>query len=147
MRKYRALARAMTVAGLSAGLAVPGLGTAWAQPSKAETFQLTCGDTTYTVWGNGQGEWTPVHDTSGHITFVPHQFINFSGTVYDLQGNVYQEFSDEFVQTQGSGKQKNDVRCTYTFDDVSDGTDPEEPPAGYRFVGGGDVTGQVVGHA
>lgn len=48
------------------------------------------------------------------------------------------------MTVQGSGKQKDDVSCTYRFDQVSDGGDPELP-LGYRFVGTGSVTGQVAG--
>jgi hypothetical protein len=144
----RALARVLAVAGLSAGLAVPVLGaggTAFADPS-TETFELACGGTTYTFsLTPGMGEWTPAFDTESHRVFVPHTFGDFHGSVYDTSGHLVDSFDELGTAVQGSGKQKNDVSCTYTFRYVNDGSDPEFP-VGYLFVGVGAVTGQLSGH-
>jgi hypothetical protein len=145
MTAARTLARTALLGGLAAGLAVPlSFGSAAvAAPPDVETFMLTCGNQTYEVWGNGNGEWTPVHEASSHRTFVPHSFTYFHGEVRDENGELVDSF-DEPGEVQGSGKQKNDMSCTYTFSGVSDGSDPEFPE-GYTFEGTGGVTGQLVG--
>lgn len=148
MRKTRAFARALTVAGLSAGLAVPVMAgsTALADPHAEDgTFALTCGGTTYQVVTAGNGIFTPAHDADSNLVFIAHAFTVFHGELRDAAGNLVDSF-DEPAETQGKGKQKNDVSCTYSFHVVSDGSDPEFP-AGYTFDGVGGVTGQLAGHA
>ncbi len=140
--------RNVFVGGLTVGMVTALVaGSAAAAPAKGDHFSLTCGSTTYQVVAMGNGEFTPAHDLDGHLVFVPHAFQGFTGIVYDTEGNLVDTFTDNTVTTQGSGKQKNDVSCTYRFEQVSDGSNPDEPPAGYRFVGIGGVTGQVAGHA
>lgn len=149
MSTFRTIARTGFVGAIAAGLAVPlSFGSAALADPKGETFTLTCGGTTYTVaTPQGNGEFTPAMDIGSHLVFVPHAFQGFHGELYDPSGALVDQFSDDTVDTQGSGKQKNDVVCTYTFSGISDGSDPEGPPAGYRFVGTGGVTGQIAGHA
>jgi hypothetical protein len=144
----KTFARSLTVAGLGVVLAVPTSfgGSAFADPKNGDAFDLTCGSTTYQVLVNGQGNWTPAHDTHSNLVFVPHAFQGFSGTVYDPAGNVVDTFSDPGIETQGSGKQKNDMSCTFGFSYVSDGSNPDDPPAGYTVSGSGGVSGQIAGH-
>ena len=147
MRTARALTRSVVVGSLATGLALPlSVGAAaLADPSRGDRFTLTCGGTSYqVVVSPGNGEWTPAHDTGSNKVFVPHAFQGFHGEVYDAEGNLVDAFDDPGVQAQGSGKQKNDVSCTFSFREISDGSDPEFP-AGYVFVGGGGVTGQIAG--
>lgn len=143
----RALARTLTTAALSAGLAVPLVGfggTAMADPGEA-VATLTCGSTTSEIaLGDGRGEFTPAHDANSNRVFVPSGFGDFHGEIYNAQGVLVDSFSEEGEAVKGSGKQKGAVECTYRFDDVSDGSDPEFP-AGYRFVGEGEVTGAWKG--
>ena len=144
----RAFARTLTVGGLGLALAVPASfgGTAYADPrSEDAPFDLTCGSATYQVVTAGNGDWTPAHDTHSNLVFIPHAFTGFHGEVRDADGNLVDTF-DEPAGSQGSGKQKNDVSCTFSFHEVSDGSDPEFP-AGYTFTGSGGVTGQIAGHA
>ena len=143
MRTARALTRSVFVGSLAAGLALPLGAVASAAQPQGDTFTLTCGSTSYQVWSNGNGEWTPAHDTASGRVFVPHAFDGFHGELRDTQGVLVFEF-DEPASTQGSGKQKNDISCTYSFRGVSDGSDPEIP-AGYTFSGTGGVTGQIAG--
>lgn len=138
----RTLARTIALVGLSSGLALSGLGVANADP-KGETFQLVCGGTTYEVITFGNGHWTPALDVNGNKVFIPHAFGGFYGEVRDEDSNLVESFTEPGA-TQGSGKQKNDTSCTFSFHEVSDGSDPQFP-AGYTFDGGGSVTGQVVG--
>lgn len=137
----KALAAAIGIASLTGGILL-GPATAGADPG-SDPFELTCGNTTYeVVTGSGRGQFTPAFDAASNRVFHPTQFGDFSGTVYDEEGNVVAEFTEEGSETKGSsGKNKPDlVECSYLFDEVSDGSDPEFPE-GYRFVGGGDVTG------
>jgi hypothetical protein len=142
----RARARHLSVTGLAVGvLAAVAESPASAAPQNGDHFALTCGTTTYQVTTMGNGDYTPAHDLNSHKVFIPHAFGEFAGTVYDDEGNVADSFTEP-ASTQGSGKQKNDVSCTFTFTFTSDGSDPEGPPAGYTFIGTGSVTGQVAGH-
>src|SRR5690242_4872534 len=119
----RTLTRLALIGSVSAGLALPlSLGTAWANDAKSDTFALT----------------------SGHTVFVPHVFNGFHGELYDTAGNLVDSFDEDGDEVQGSGKQKGDQVCSYTFREVSDGSDPEVP-VGYTFVGVGGVTGQLTG--
>lgn len=147
----KGIARTLTVAGLGLALAVPASfgSVAVADPNSGDLISLTCNGVTYqaVVSGVGNGEFTPAHDLNSNLVFIPHAFQGFTGTILDPDGNVVDTFSDPTVETQGSGAQKNDMSCTFSFSEVSDGSDPEGPPAGYTFVGSGGVTGQVAGHA
>lgn len=125
-------------------LAVP---LSWGAPALAdphgELISLTCGGTTYQVSVAGNGDYTPAHDLASTKVFIPHAFGEFTGTVRDASGTVVGTETDP-ATVQGSGKQPNDVTCTYTLTFVSDGSDPGFP-AGYTFTGVGSVTGQVAG--
>ena len=146
MTARRALARTALTSFCVAGLSLPlSMGAAQADPQRGDHFGLTCGGTTYQVVVNGRGEWTPAHDTGSNLVFIPHAFTGFHGEIRDASGALVDSF-DEPGSTQGKGKQRNDVSCTYSFHDVSDGSDPEFP-AGYTFDGTGGVTGQIAGHA
>ena len=139
----RRLARAGTTAGLALLFPLAMVpASSWADV-KGEPFSLTCGQTTYSVVVNGNGEWTPAQDTGSNRVFVPHQFGTFHGEVRDAQGNLVDSF-DEPGSVQGKGKQPRDITCTFVFHEVSDGSDPEFPE-GYTFHGTGTVIGQVSG--
>lgn len=142
-----ALARTFFTAGLGVGLAVPLAlvgGPALADPGPA-VATLTCGSTTWEIaLSDGQGEFTPAHDANSNRVFVPTAFGDFTGTVYDAQGALVDSFTEEGETVKGSGKQQGAVDCTYRFDQISDGSDPEFP-AGYRFIGTGEVTGSWKG--
>jgi hypothetical protein len=141
-----ARARTLSVVGIATALAVPLLGgTASADPSGGDRFTLTCGGTTYQAVSNGNGQFTAAHDLNSTKTFVPHAFGPFTGNLYDASGTLVSTETDPAV-TQGSGKQKNDLSCTYSFTFVSDGSDPEGPPADWTFTGSGSVTGHATGH-
>ena len=144
MSGRRALARTALTAACAAGLALSATATAQADP-KGEAFDLVCGNATYEVVTMGNGDYTPAHDVNSNLTFIPHAFGAFHGEIHDASGALVDTF-DEPASHQGSGKQKNDVSCTFHFHEVSDGSDPEFP-AGYTFDGSGSVTGQVAGHA
>jgi hypothetical protein len=79
----------------------------------------------------------------GRVTSQRRRIYHVHGEVRDENGELVDSF-DEPGEVQGSGKQKNDMSCTYTFSGVSDGSDPEFPE-GYTFEGTGGVTGQLVG--
>ena len=124
-----------------------GTTSAVADPNTGEAFDLTCGSATYSVVGNGNGDWTPVHDTASTRVFVPTGFGDFTGTIYDENGDFVDTFTEEGPTAKGSGARNHKadiISCTYEFSDVSDGSDPEFP-AGYTFVGTGEVTGFVAG--
>jgi hypothetical protein len=141
----RALARTCLTAGLATGLAVAPAAASFGDPRSGDApFELTCGNTTYMVVTNGNGEWTPAHDIDSNKVFVPHWFGVFHGEIHDAEGVLVDSFDDGPAEAQGSGKQKNDISCTFSFHEVSDGSDPEFPE-GYTFDGSGSVTGQVSG--
>jgi hypothetical protein len=139
--------RAAVVAVAASGLALAGqVGSAWADPKVEEApIELVCGTTTYHVVTKGNGDWVAAHDVDSTLVFVPHAFTEFRGELRDEQGNLLDSFVEEGY-VKGSGKQKNDQTCTYSFSEVSDGSDPEFP-AGYTFTGGGGVVVQITGGA
>jgi hypothetical protein len=121
--------------------------SAVADPTKGGEFDLRCGSATYPVVVAGNGEWTPAHDTSSTRVFVPTSFGSFSGVVTDENGHVVDSFTEPGFTQKGSGARdaKADViYCTFTFSEVSDGSDPEFPE-GYTFTGSGEVWGFATG--
>jgi hypothetical protein len=128
-------------------LVLGGTTSAVADPKGGDAFDLTCGSTTYSVVGNGDGDWTPVHDTASTRVFVPTSFGDFTGVIRDENGGFVDSFTEEGPTLKGSGARghKADIiSCTYEFSEVSDGSDPEFP-AGYTFTGSGEVSGFVPG--
>jgi hypothetical protein len=124
-----------------AGVLGSGVGAAGADP-KGGVTHLTCGGTSYEVVVAGNGNWTPAHDTNSNTIFVPTWFGDFRGTVRDANGDVVDDFVEEGDFSKGqSAKNKGDVvECTFSFTEVSDGSDPEFPE-GFTFTGVGEVRG------
>jgi hypothetical protein len=135
------MTRALGGAAVVAGVLGSGVGAAGADPKGGETH-LTCDGASYEVVVAGNGNWTPAHDTNSNVVFIPTWFGDFHGTVLDTEGNVVDEFVDEADTPKGqSAKNKGDVvECTFSFTEVSDGSDPEFPE-GYMFIGEGEVRG------
>lgn len=132
---------AVLAGAVAAALALPGAATA--DPTKGDALDLVCGSRTLSVQiSPGNGDYTPAHVVGTNEVLIPHAFGAFTGTVYDGTGAVVDSFTEP-GETKGSGKQKTDITCIYSFDEVSDGSDPEFP-AGYRFVGSGSVTGKLT---
>lgn len=137
------LAHALLTVGLSAS-ALPFLAGPVSAAPEQETIPLTCADgQSFDVVVNGNGEFTPARDLDTTRVLVPHAFGPFHGEVRDAQGVLVDSFDEDGV-VKGSGKQKTDITCTFTFHEVSDGSDPEFP-AGYTFHGSGTVIGKLTG--
>lgn len=119
-------------------------GTAGADPH-GETFPLECSNGhTYEASANGNGLFTPAHDNGGTSVFVPVSFGPFTGTVRDAQGHVVDTFTEPGSDKGQSAKGlKDPVTCTFTFTEVSDGSDPQFP-AGYTFSGSGSAVVRVT---
>jgi len=134
--------RALGGAAVVAGVLASGVGAAGADP-KGGVTHLTCEDgTSYEVVVAGNGNWTPAHDSNSNTIFVPTWFGDFHGTVRDADGNVVEDFVEEGDVPKGqSAKNKGDIlACTFSFTEVSDGSDPEFPE-GFTFTGVGEVRG------
>ena len=114
-------------------------GGAGADP-KADVFPLVCDNGhTYQASANGNGEFTPAHDNGGTAVFVPVSFGPFTGTIRNAQGQVVDTFTEPASAKGQSAKGlKDPVTCTFSFTEVSDGSDPEFP-AGYTFSGSGSA--------
>ncbi|HUR19018.1 MAG TPA: hypothetical protein VMZ51_08830 [Acidimicrobiales bacterium] len=120
-------------------------GAAGADPSKGETFPVTCDNGhSYVAVSNGNGLFTPAHDTASNATFVPVSFGAFTATVTDADGNVVASFTDPGESKGQSAKGvKDPVNCTFSFTEVSDGSDPDFP-AGYTFTGSGSAVVRIT---
>ena len=132
--------RALGAAAVVAGVLGSGVGAAGADP-KAGVTHLTCENgASYEVVVAGNGNWTPAHDSNSNTVFVPTWFGDFHGTVRDADGIVVDDFVEEGDVPKGqSAKNKGDIlECTFSFTEVSDGSDPEFP-AGFTFTGVGEV--------
>lgn len=136
--------RTLLVVGLaSAGLPLlAGPATAAAQK---DTVPLVCDDGhTYTATVNGNGEFSPARDLDTTAVLVPHAFGDFTGEVRALDGSLLYSFTEEGT-VKGSGKQKSNIACTFSFYEVStDGSDPDFPE-GAIFSGSGTVIGKFTG--
>jgi hypothetical protein len=131
--------RALGGAAVAVGVLGSSMGAAGADPKGGGTH-LTCDGASYEVVVAGNGNWTPAHDTDSNTVFVPTWFGDFHGTVRDDAGNVVDEFFEEGDFPKGqSAKNKGDIlECTFSFTEVSDGSDPEFPE-GFTFTGEGEV--------
>jgi hypothetical protein len=132
--------RALGGAAVAASVLGSGMGAAGADP-KGGVTHLTCDDgASYEVVVAGNGNWTPAHDSNSNTVFVPTWFGDFHGTVRDADGNVIEDFVEEGDDPKGqSAKKKDDIlECTFSFIEVSDGSDPEFPE-GFTFTGVGEV--------
>src|SRR6187397_301485 len=69
---------------------------ATAAPAAAGGFpvELTCGQTTYHVITNGNGDWTPARDSDSTLVFHPSAFGEFHGTFTPSDGSDPQEETD-----------------------------------------------------
>ena len=138
----RWMTRALGGAAVVAGVLGSGVGAASADP-KGGVTHLACEDgSSYEVVVAGNGNWTPAHDTNSNTVFVPTWFGDFRGRVFDADGNFVTEFVDpgDFPKGQ-SAKNKGDiVECTFSFTEVSDGSDPEFPE-GFTLLAEGEVRG------
>jgi hypothetical protein len=138
------LSRTLTIVTGAGALLLAGAAPAVADPVGGDQIHLTCGSTSYDVVSNkGNGAWTPVHDTRSTRVFIPTSFGSFTGTIRDANGTVVDTFTDPASSVKGSGARDamaDIISCTYTFTEVSDGSDPNFP-AGYTFTGTGDVSG------
>lgn len=133
----------ITSAILVSGLVFGTASVAEADP-EGDSFDLTCGAATYQVVVAGNGGWTPAHDVNSNRMFIPTSFSGFTGQILDENGDLVDEFTDTTGSMKGqSARGKTIIDCTYSFVEVSDGSDPEFP-AGYTFVGSGGVSGFVT---
>ncbi len=110
-------------------------------------FEVACPDQTFeNVVGNGNGEFTPGHDLESTTMLIPVAFGTFTGTLYDAQGNAVDTFTEDGFSAKGQSVDQvpGVVACTFSFTEVSDGSDPDGPPAGFTFVGGGEVWGLIT---
>lgn len=85
---------------------------------------LSCGEDVWSISvARGNGAWTPAMALEGQTVFIPLTFGAVHGVLYDSEGNVVDEFSDDAVFHKGDGHaasgNKELVDCSYvfTFDD------------------------------
>lgn len=138
---------AVVAAGIGALVAtsVPTAGSAIAAPQDAFEVTLDCDNgESYDVVVTGNGEFTPARDQNSTLVLIPVAFGDFTGTLFDDEGNEVDSFTEEGTTAKGSGKQKRDAVCTFEFTEVSDGSDPEFPED-FVFVGSGSVVVKFSG--
>jgi len=104
---------------------------------KGEQFLLTCdNDMSYTIAVNGNGEFTPAHDTGSTTVLVPTSFRGSTFTVTDADGNVVDQGTDDSVAVKGRSERPRatTVDCTYTGSETF--TDPDLGELTVTFSGG-----------
>ena len=105
-----------------------------------QILYVTCGEQTFVVAGNGNGNWTPVHDTASNSVFIPTSLGNFVGVAYAADGTtVVGGFSDPSFTTRNVGpKNAPRLECSFTtgLQYVGLGNDPEAPDAVYESFSG-----------
>jgi hypothetical protein len=111
MKRWVAIAAMLL--GLLGVLAAP----AYADPTNAPnslTFDITCGDTTYTVVGvPGQGQWTPALVTDSNQVLVP---TSFDITFVDL--TTGETFSVDVSKQAGNHLATQSCSFDVTVDDL-----------------------------
>ena len=133
---------ALLVTGVAIATSLVGASAASADP-KGETFPVVCDNgVTYEVTINGNGEFTPAHDSTSNSILVPTAFGELHGTITDANGNVIDEFVDPAAFKGRSDKQTRatTTACTFTITDSFD--DPDLGPV--TFTGVGSVTGFIT---
>ncbi len=131
------LIRSAVLATSAATLVAVGASPSPADP-KVEFIPLDCDGTAYTISVNGNGAFTPAHDTGSSGVFVPTRFGEFHGTVTDSEGTVLDDFTEPPLDKGRSAKAPRTwATCTYTVHDEF-----EDPDLGVlTFDGQGEVTG------
>lgn len=132
--RARRMAGLLATGGLILGFAA---GPAVADPMKGEVIPLDCDNgESYTVVVNGNGAFTPAHDTDSNSMLVPVEFGEFTGTVTDAQGNVVDSFTEPGLPKGQSAKGKKTlVTCEFEFSGTEDGL---------TFTGSGTVIGFIT---
>jgi hypothetical protein len=113
-------------------------GSAAADP-KGDQFSLSCDNgRTYVISVNGNGEFTPAHDTGSTTVFVPTSFHGSTFTLTDADGNVVDQGTDDAVAVKGRSERSRatSVSCTYTGSETF--VDPELGELTATFTGGVD---------
>jgi hypothetical protein len=120
-------------------------GAAAADPTAMSLELVSDNGKTYSVTVNiGSGALTPAFDAESNSVLVPVTFGAFSGTLFDDQetrSSLHRAGGD---QGRLREEPQGPVTCSFTIDEVSDGSDPGFPER-YRFVSGGTVVLKIVG--
>jgi len=133
---------ALLVTGVAIATSLVGASAASADP-KGETFPVVCDNgVTCEVTINGNGEFTPAHDSASNSILVPTAFGELHGTITDANGNVIDEFVDPaaFKGSSDNQTRATTTACTFTITDSFD--DPDLGPV--TFTGVGSVTGFIT---
>jgi hypothetical protein len=141
MTSSSALGRTAALAAAMLGLAIALAGPAAADP-KGEVVPVDCGETTYLVAVSGNGQFSPGHDTASTSILIPVSFGEFTGTLFDEEGNIVDTFVDPAVSKGPGAVGKATVDCTFTFSETFE--DPELGPGIFTFTGSGSVQGFVT---
>lgn len=107
-----------------------------AAPARAGAVTVQCGSTTYHAWANGNGQFTPAHDTASTSTLVPLAFGPSTFTVTDPTGVVVDSGTDPGGAKGSSANAAGAQWCTFSLS----GTDPD----GFTFSLSGSVLGKVT---
>ena len=125
---------------------VPFTAVAASADPQGDSFDVVCDNGhTYPVTTNGNGEFTPAHDTSSTSVLVPTSFHGFSFTITDADGHVVDSFTDDSVESKGRSEKPRRTMTTCTYSATETFEDPEHPELGLltaTFSGG--VTGFVT---
>jgi len=133
------LARSGFVLLSGTALALTGIAPGVADPPNGFHVPLVCDDgASYDVVTNGNGAFTPAHDTASTRTFIPTAFGEFHGTVTDSSGTVIDKFTDPAIAKGSSDKaRRTSIACTFSVTETFD-----DPDLGLiTFHGEGSVTG------
>jgi hypothetical protein len=110
---------------------------------KGNPFPVVCENgVTYMVTVNGNGNWTPAHDSNSTSILVPTSFSGLHGELTDSTGTVLDTFDDPPAAKGMSGKQARATTTSCTFEIIEHFTDPELGELTSTVTGG--VTGFIT---
>lgn len=109
---------------------------------KSEVIDLVCDNgSSYAIAVNGNGEFTPGHDTGSTTVLVPTSFSGFHFVVTDAEGNVVYEEHDDSTATKGRADKQRGTSTTCTFSSTETFEDPELAPGVLTGTFSGSVSG------
>jgi len=117
-----------TFAGAIAGLVALGAaGMVAAAPPDAETFEIDCDGTTYEIWTNGVGDFTPGHIVGSPGVLIPYYFHDV-GTFTPPGGGDPESFDETIEKGNGNAMKHRELTvCTleFSFEDPESGASGE----------------------
>jgi hypothetical protein len=129
--------RHLAVLALTCAFAGIAVAAAAADPTGAKNsapITVVCGTTTYDAVANGNGQWTPAHDTNSNAVLIPVAFGPETDTFTAAGGSPQTTVSPARAKGSANPTGQPRINCSYTVG-------PIDVPGVGTFEASGTVTG------